>query len=98
MKLHINHIRYITIMNKWQKIIGIIIISALVIAHIWALTDYLFVAELAGTYCAEMTQDLFFDCIFNFKEHFWCYNALSLLDIIIITGLFVVIWRKGDEK
>ena len=46
-------------MNKRQKITGIIVISALIIAHVWALTDYLFVAELAGTYCAEIEQDLF---------------------------------------
>lgn len=90
--------KYIECMKKWQKIIGVIIISALIIAHIWAFIDYLYLAEVAGAWCAEMTQDSFFDCIFNFKEHFWCYNALSLLDIIIIIGLFVVIWRKGGEK
>lgn len=85
-------------MSKWQKIAGIIIISALIIAHVWALTDYLFVAELAGTYCAEWRQDVFFDCIFNFKEHFWCYNVLSMLDIILILWLFVALWRKGGKR
>lgn len=85
-------------MKKWQKITGIIIISALIIAHVWALTDYLIVAELSGTYCAEMTQKLFFDCIFNMREHFWFYNILSVLDIISIIVLFVVLWRKGDKR
>ena len=85
-------------MNKRQKITGIIVISALIIAHVWALTDYLFVAELAGTYCSEIEQDLFFDCIFNFKEHFWCYNVLSMFDIIFIIWLFVALWRKGDKR
>lgn len=85
-------------MNKRQKISGIIIISVLIIAHVWALTDYLFVAELAGTYCAEMEQDLFFDCIFNMREHFLFYNILSVLDIISIIVLFVVLWRKGGKR
>lgn len=83
-------------MNKCQKIVGIIIISVLIIAHVWALTDYLFVAELAG--CAEMGQDLFFDCIFNMREHFLFYNILSVLDIISIIVLFVVLWRKGGKR
>ncbi|WP_289754873.1 hypothetical protein [Muribaculum intestinale] len=47
-------------MNKWQKITGIIVISILIIAHIWAFIDYLYVAELAGAWCAEMTQAAFF--------------------------------------
>lgn len=85
-------------MNKWQKIVGVTIISALIIAHIWALTDYLFVAELAETYCAEMGQDLFFDCIYNFKEHFWCYNVLAMFDIIFIIRLFAALWRKGSKE
>lgn len=85
-------------MNKRQKITGIIVISALIIAHIWALTDYLFVAELAGTYCAEMGQDLFFDSIFNMREHFLFYNILSVLDIILIIVLFICLWRKGGKR
>lgn len=85
-------------MKKWQKIIGIVIISALIIAHVWALTDYLIVAELSGTYCAEITQQLFFDCIFNMREHFWLYNTISVLDIISIIVLFVVLWRKGGKR
>lgn len=84
-------------MKKWQKITGVIIISALIVAHIWAFTDYLFVAELAGTWCAEMQQDLFFDCIFNFEAHFWCYNVLAMLDIIFIIWLFAALWRKGNK-
>lgn len=85
-------------MSKWQKITGILIISVLIIAHVWALTDYLIVAELSGTYCAEMGQDLFFDCIFNIREHFLFYNILSVLDIISIIVLFVVLWRKGGKR
>lgn len=85
-------------MKKWQKITGVIIISALIIAHVWALTDYLIVAELSGTYCAEMPQKLFFDCIFNMREHFWSYNILSVLDIILIIVLFICLWRKGGKR
>ncbi|MBO5182059.1 MAG: hypothetical protein J6B92_09285 [Paraprevotella sp.] len=85
-------------MKKWQKIAGIIIISVLIIAHVWALTDYLFVAELAGTYCAEAPQDLFFDCIFNMRKHFWCYNVLAMFDIIFIIWLFVALWRRGGKR
>lgn len=85
-------------MKKWQKITGIIIISVLIIAHVWALTDYLVVAELAETYCAEVPQDLFFDSIFNMREHFWCYNALAMFDIIFIIWLFAALWRKGGKR
>lgn len=85
-------------MKKWQKIIGVVIISALIVAHVWALTDYLMVAELAGTYCAEMTQDSFFDCIYNMREHFLLYSVLSVLDIVLIIALFIAIWRKGGKR
>ena len=85
-------------MKKWQKIAGVVIISALIVAHVWALTDYLMVAELAGTYCAEMTQDLFFDCIYNMREHFLLYSVLSVLDIIFIIVMFICLWRKGGKQ
>lgn len=85
-------------MKKWQKIIGIVIISALCVAHIWTLVDYLIVAEQAGTYCAEITQDSFFDCIFNMREHFLLYNVLSVLDIILIIVMFICLWRKGGKR
>lgn len=71
-------------MNKWQKIVGIILISALIIAHIWAFIDYLKFATVAEFWCAEMTQAAFFDNIYNFRQHFWCYNVLAMLDIIFI--------------
>lgn len=85
-------------MNNCQKIAGIIIISALIFAHIWAFIDYLYVAELAGTFCAEWEQDRFFDCVYNFKEHFWCYNVLAMFDIIFIIWLFAALWRKGGKR
>ena len=85
-------------MKKWQKIASVVIISALIVAHVWALTDYLMVAELAGTYCAEMTQDSFFDCIYNMREHFLLYSVLSVLDIIFIIVMFICLWRKGGKQ
>lgn len=84
-------------MNNCQKIAGIIIISALIFAHIWAFIDYLYVAELAGTFCTEWEQDLFFDCVYDFKEHFWCYNVLAMFDIIFIIWLFAALCRKGGK-
>ena len=68
-------------MKKWQKITGIIIISALTIAHIWAFIDCLKYSITAEFWCAEITQAAFFDSIFNFREHFGCYNVLSLLEL-----------------
>lgn len=85
-------------MNKWQKIVGIIVISILIIAHIWTFIDYLYVAELAGAWCAEMTQAAFFDSIYNFRQHFWCYNVLAIFDVIVIIGLFVALWQKGGKR
>ena len=84
-------------MNKWQKITGIIVISILIIAHIWAFIDYLYVAELAGAWCAEMTQAAFFDSIYNIRQHFWYYNVLAMVDVIVIIWLFMAIWQKGDK-
>ena len=84
-------------MNKWQKITGIIVISILIIAHIWAFIDYLYVAELAGAWCAEMPQAAFFDSIYNFRQHFWYYNVLAMVDVIVIIWLFMAIWQKGDK-
>ena len=85
-------------MKKWQKITGIIVISALIIAHIWVFIDYLYVAELAGAWCAEMTQAAFFDSIYNFRQHFWCYNVLAMFDVIVIIWLFMALCRKGGKR
>jgi len=81
-------------MKKWKKIVGIIIISALIIAHIWAFIDYLKFSTAAEFWCAEITQAAFFDNIFNFRQHFWCYNLLSVFDIIFIIWLFVALCQK----
>lgn len=85
-------------MKQWQKIVGIIVISILIIAHIWTFIDYLYVAELAGAWCAEITQAAFFDSIFNSRQHFWCYNLLAMVDIIFIIWLFAALWRKGGKR
>lgn len=85
-------------MNKWHKTTGVVIIPALIVTHIWALSDYLNVADAAGTYCAEITQDSFFDCIFNMREHFLLYNVLSVLDIIFIIVMFICLWRKRGSN
>lgn len=85
-------------MNKWQKIAGIIIITALIIAHIWAFIDYLKFATAAEFWCAEITQTAFFDNIYNSRQHFLFYNILSVLDIILIIVLFVVLWQKGVKR
>ncbi len=68
------------------------------IAHIWTFIDYLKFSTTAEFWCAKITQAAFFDSIFNFQEHFWCYNVLSLLDIILIIVLFIAIWRKGGKR
>lgn len=85
-------------MKKWQKITGIIIILALIIAHLWAFIDYIKFATEAEFWCAEITQAAFFDSIYNSRQHFWCYNVLSLFDIIFVIWLFVALWRKGDKR
>lgn len=85
-------------MKQWQKIVGIIIISTLIIAHIWAFIDYLKFATEAEFWCAEITQAAFFDNIFNSRQHFWCYNILAMFDIIFIIWLFAALWRKGDRR
>lgn len=84
-------------MKKWQKTVGIIIISALIIAHIWAFIDYLKFSTAAEFWCAEITQAAFFDNIFNFRQHFWCNNLLSVFDIIFIIWLFVALCQKGGK-
>lgn len=85
-------------MKQWQKTVGIIIISALIIAHIWTFIDYLTFSTAAEFWCAEITQAAFFDNIFNFRHHFWCYNLLSVFDIIFIIWLFVALCRKGGKR
>lgn len=55
-------------------------------------------SDAAGAYCAEITQDSFFDCIFNMREHFLLYNVLSVLDIILIIVMFICLWRKGGKQ
>ena len=85
-------------MNKWQKIAGIIMISTLTVAHVWVFIDYLKFATEAEFWCAEITQAAFFDSIFNFRQHFWCYNVLAMFDVIFIICLFMALWRKGGKR
>lgn len=37
-------------MKKWQKIAGILIISILIISHIGAFMDYIYLSEAAGVW------------------------------------------------
>ena len=85
-------------MNKWQKIIGVVVILALIVANVWAVMDYIHLADTAGAWCAEITQKSFFDCIFSFRQHFWFYTFLSIIDLVIIIVLFICLWRKGGKQ
>lgn len=85
-------------MNKWHKIVGTVIISALAIANAWAIIDYIHLAEVAGAWSAEVTQESFFDCVFYFRRHFWIYTILSIIDFFIIMTLFIHLWRKGGKR
>ena len=85
-------------MNKWQKIIGVVVILALIVTNVWAVMDYIHLADTAGAWCAEITQKSFFDCIFNFRQHFWFYTFLSIIDLVIIIVLFICLWRKGGKQ
>lgn len=85
-------------MNKWQKIVGIVITSALAIANAWAIIDYIHLAEVAGAWSAEITQESFFDCIFYFRRHFWIYTILSIIDFFIIMTVFIHLWRKEGKR
>lgn len=73
-------------------------ISALTIAHVWVFIDYLKFATESESWCAEITQAAFFDSIFNFRQHFWCYNVLAVFDIIFIICLFAALWQKGGNR
>lgn len=85
-------------MKKWQKISGVIAIAALILAHIIVLLDYCHLAEESGAWCAEFTQESFFDCIYMSKLHFMGYHLLSLVDCIVIVFLFICLWRKGGKR
>lgn len=85
-------------MKKWQKIVGTIIISALIIVHICAFIDYLKFSTESESWCGEIMQAAFFDSIYNFRQHFWCYNILAMFDIIFIIWLFAALWRKGGKR
>ena len=84
-------------MKQWQKIVGVIIITVLAIANAWAIIDYIHLAEVAGAWSAEVTQESFFDCVFYFRRHFWIYTILSIIDFFIIMTLFICLWRKGGN-
>ena len=79
-------------MKKWQKILGVIAINALILAHIMILLDYCHLAENAGAWCAEVTQESFFDCIYMSKLHLMGYQ------LIVIIFLFICLWRKGGKR
>ena len=85
-------------MKKQQKISGVIAIVALILAHIIVLLDYCHLAEESGAWCAEVTQESFFDCIYMSNFHFVSYHLLSLVDCIVIIFLFICLWRKGVKR
>lgn len=85
-------------MNKWQKIIGVVLILALTFANVWAVIDYIHLVDTTGAWCAEITQKSFFDCIFSFRQHFGFYTFLSIIDLCIIIVLFICLWRKGGKR
>lgn len=85
-------------MKRWQKIVGILVILALAIANAWAVIDYIHLSGVAGAWCAEITQESFFDCVFNFRHHFWLYTFFSIIDFFIIIALFICLWRKGGKR
>ncbi len=86
-------------MKKWQKTVGIIIISALIIAHIWAFIDYLKFSTAAEFWCAEITQAAFFDNIFNFRQHFGATIYYQYLILFLLSGYSWLFARKeaSDE-
>ena len=85
-------------MNRWQKIVGVVVILALIVANVWAVMDRIHLVDTAGAWCAEITQKSFFDCIFSFRQHFWFYTFLSIIDLVIIIVLFICLWRKGGKQ
>ena len=54
-------------MNKWKKIVGVVVILALIIVNVWAVIDCMPSVDPAGAWCAEITQKSFFDCSFSFR-------------------------------
>lgn len=85
-------------MKQWPKIVGIVLISALAISNTWAVIDYILLIEAAGVWSDEITQESFFDCVFNFRHHFWAYTLLSIIELFIIIALFICLWRKGGKR
>ena len=85
-------------MNKWKKIVGVVVILALIIVNVWAVIDCIHLVDTAVAWCAEITQKSFFDCIFSFRQHFWFYTFLSIIDLVIIIVLFICLWQKGGKR
>ena len=85
-------------MKKWQRILGINSLAILIGAHIIVLLNYCHLAEQARVWCAEITQESFFDCLYMSNIHFGGYYILSLLDCIVIISLFICLWRKGGKQ
>ena len=85
-------------MNRWQKIVGVVVILALIVANVWAVMDCIHLVDTVGAWCAEITQKSFFDCISSFRQHFWFYTFLSIIDLVIIIVLFICLWRKGGKR
>lgn len=85
-------------MKTWQKIVGVIIIPVLIIAHVMIFLRYLDLEEAACAYCAEIDQDSFFDLIDLNSTLFRSYYLMSFIDCGLIIMLFVWLWRKGGKS
>lgn len=66
MKLHINHIHHVTIMNKWQKITGIVSLAILAIINfvIYGLS-YMQTMYIKGLPSVERVLSDFHDALLN---------------------------------
>jgi len=92
MKLHINHIHHVTIMNKWQKITGIVSLAILAIINfvIYGLS-YMQTMYIKGLPSVERVLSDFHDALLNV-------GYLVLANYLIIIFLFICLWRKGGRR
>ena len=92
MKLHINHIHHVTIMNKWQKITGIVSLAILAIINfvIYGLS-YMQTMYIKGLPSVERVLSDFHDALLNV-------GYLVLANYLIIIFLFMCLLRTGGRR
>ena len=87
MELYINHIHHVTIMNKWQKIAGIVSLTVIPLVGIfWQVVTYADIRAWKVTFAAHDCKDVLYAVMGGYAFLFWISYALHFASLFVFGG------------